>query len=183
MVKKWILGAAALGGLALLVAALMWTHWSTLPSAPKVPSVPSAAASAHQTGVDEKKGDHQKKSTVRPKSGDGVVYDFTSEDISNLATRPGSGNVIVMVFAEWCGYCKKMHPEYEKAAAELPQYTWGRLNSGTCPELVSELGVISFPTTLHYRDGKLIHTFTGARDATGLIQEVVMGPPPGLTNQ
>jgi thioredoxin-like negative regulator of GroEL len=98
------------------------------------------------------------------------VYDLTEEDVPNILKRDGT--VVVLVFAPWCGWCKKMMPEFYKAADSARNVTWARLDSEACPEAAGTLGVKSFPTTLIFRDGSLLHTVPGATSAETLIEQV-----------
>jgi thioredoxin-like negative regulator of GroEL len=100
-----------------------------------------------------------------------IIYELTDEDVPNIIQK--ERHVIIMVFAPWCKFCAKMAPEFAKAAQKLQKHcTWARLNADQFPQAAKALGVDSFPTTLQFKDGKLVKPMPGAMDAEKLIVQV-----------
>ncbi|XP_057490551.1 protein disulfide-isomerase-like [Actinidia eriantha] len=98
-------------------------------------------------------------------------------DHSNFAETVGKHDFIVVEFyAPWCGHCKKLAPEYEKAAAVLsshdPPVILAKVdaNEEKNKELASEFEVKGFPTIKILRNGgKNIQDYKGPRDADGIV--------------
>ncbi len=66
-----------------------------------------------------------------------------------------------------CGHCKKLAPEYEKAAADLEAQKI-KLVSVDCDvetEICSERKIRGYPTMTVFRDGKEISQYAGAHEA------------------
>lgn len=93
-----------------------------------------------------------------------------SGDMLQKQIARSSVPIVVDVWAPWCGPCRVMAPEYEKAAqATEPRARFLKLNSDNAQELSARLGIRGIPTMLVYRDGKEIARTSGARPARDII--------------
>ncbi len=74
--------------------------------------------------------------------------------------------VVVDVWAPWCGPCRSMAPQFEKAAQMLePDVRLLKLNSDEQPAISARYDIRSIPTMLLFKGGKLAARTAGAMDA------------------
>ncbi|PKI66876.1 hypothetical protein CRG98_012742 [Punica granatum] len=98
-------------------------------------------------------------------------------DHSNFSDVVGKHDFIVVEFyAPWCGHCKKLAPEYEKAASILsshdPPIALAKVdaNEEANRELATEHEVKGFPTLKIFRKGgKAVQEYKGPREAEGIV--------------
>ncbi|NPB02997.1 MAG: thioredoxin [Thermotogae bacterium] len=86
------------------------------------------------------------------------------------------GTVVVDLWADWCRPCKAIEPYLRELAKNYPQVKFLRLNTDEYPEVPMELGVVSIPTILFFRDGKEVKRIVGAKPKhvyQRTLQEVV----------
>ena len=76
-----------------------------------------------------------------------------------LSDRP----VLVDFWASWCGPCRMMPPVVEEIAAERPDIKVGKINVDEQPELAGQYRVMSIPTLLVMKGGKVVNQMVGAR--------------------
>jgi thioredoxin 1 len=79
--------------------------------------------------------------------------------------------ILVDFWAEWCGPCKKMLPILEELDGEgiVPV---GKLNVDENPLKSDEFSIISIPTMVLFKEGKVVHTITGAKPKHLIIKEI-----------
>ncbi|KAJ7965543.1 Protein disulfide-isomerase [Quillaja saponaria] len=98
-------------------------------------------------------------------------------DHSNFSDTISKHNFIVVEFyAPWCGHCKKLAPEFEKAASILSKHDSPVFlakvdaNEETNKGLASEFDIKGFPTLKILRNGgKTVQDYKGPRDANGIV--------------
>lgn len=77
--------------------------------------------------------------------------------------------VLVDFYADWCGPCKMMAPVVDALAAEADgKYKVAKLNIDEEMELAMRYRVMSIPTFIVFRDGKVVSTTIGATSAEDL---------------
>ena len=69
-----------------------------------------------------------------------------------------NGTVVIDFFAPWCSPCKMFSPVVDKIAEEYKgSVKVGKVNIDEDPELAQEFGVMSIPTLIVMRDGKVLN--------------------------
>ena len=79
--------------------------------------------------------------------------------------------LLIDFWAEWCGPCRMMAPEFERAAAQLePAVRLVKVNVDEEPALAQRYRVQSIPTLLLAFQGRELARAAGARSAAQLVQ-------------
>ncbi|XP_078440703.1 protein disulfide-isomerase-like [Wolffia australiana] len=108
-------------------------------------------------------------------------------DHSNLKETIAKHDFIVVEFyAPWCGHCKQLAPEYEKAAAILsehdPPIVLAKVDASdeSNKDLATEYNIGGFPTLKVFKKkGATVSDYQGPREADGIVEHLkkLMGPP------
>ncbi|MDO4467900.1 MAG: thioredoxin [Bacillota bacterium] len=79
--------------------------------------------------------------------------------------------VLVDFFATWCGPCKMLSPVLEKVQEELAgKIEIVKVDVDENMELAQQFGVMSVPTMLVFKQGKIVGSITGYQPAGALVQ-------------
>ncbi len=95
------------------------------------------------------------------------VKKITNENFEEL--RREDGTVLLDFYADWCGPCRMLSPIIDEIASERPDLTVGKVNVDDEPELSHEFGIVSIPTVIVMRRGKVVNRLTGARPKAQLL--------------
>ncbi len=78
--------------------------------------------------------------------------------------------VIVDFWAPWCGPCKMMAPNFERAAAEFPlKALFTKVNTENEQNLGTRFNIRSIPTIIVFKGGREVERVSGALDVNSLI--------------
>ncbi|MCI4349135.1 MAG: thioredoxin [Thermoplasmata archaeon] len=70
---------------------------------------------------------------------------------------------VIDVWAPWCGPCRMVSPIVERLSTRYNgKVQFGKLNSDDHGEKAGQLGIMSIPTLLFYKEGKLVDRIVGA---------------------
>ena len=78
--------------------------------------------------------------------------------------------VLVYFWATWCGPCQTMGPVVDELAQELTDVKVGKVNVDEQMVLAREYKVMSIPTFLVFKDGKVAERTLGVQEKSELEQ-------------
>ena len=77
--------------------------------------------------------------------------------------------VLLDFWASWCGPCRMVSPIVDEIAAERSDIKVGKINVDQEPELAAQFGVVSIPTLVVMKDGRIVNQAVGARPKAQLL--------------
>lgn len=73
-------------------------------------------------------------------------------------------------WAPWCGPCKMLSPVVDEIANEVTDSKFGKINVDEQPELAAQFKVMSIPTLVVIKDGKLVKKSVGAIPKAAILE-------------
>ena len=88
-------------------------------------------------------------------SSDKVIYATSLDDI------PKTGNVVIDFYADWCGPCKKLSPEFSRLSNEYETITFIKVNVDDAENLCKHYEVSALPTVIFIKDNEPVSIIKG----------------------
>lgn len=86
--------------------------------------------------------------------------------------RNNEGLSLLDFYADWCGPCRMVLPLVDEIAAERSDLLVGKINVNENPDLAREFGILSIPTLIVMKDGKIVNKASGARSKDQILELV-----------
>ena len=77
--------------------------------------------------------------------------------------------VLLDFWAPWCAPCRMVVPIIEEITGERPDIKVGKINVDEQPELASKFGIMSIPTLVVMKNGKIVQQVSGARPKEAIL--------------
>ena len=89
---------------------------------------------------------------------------------ANLETTIKDDAIVLLDFwASWCGPCRMVSPLVDEIAEENTAIKVGKINVDEQQGLAQSFGVMSLPTLVVMKDGKVVRQSTGARPKDAIL--------------
>ncbi|SCP97267.1 thioredoxin [Anaerobium acetethylicum] len=78
--------------------------------------------------------------------------------------------VLIDFWAEWCGPCRMLGPVIEELAGEVSNAKIGKVNVDEQPALAQQFGVMTIPTLIVIKDGKVVSNSVGVKPKAEVLK-------------
>ncbi len=100
----------------------------------------------------------------------GQTKTFTNANFENDVLKADKP-VLVDFWATWCGPCRMIAPTVEELAEEYAdRAVVGKVDVDENPELAKTYGVMSIPTLILFKDGKVVNQNVGLSTKRALVK-------------
>ena len=77
--------------------------------------------------------------------------------------------VLLDFWAPWCGPCRMVGPILDEIAGERSDIKVAKINVDEQPELAGQFGVMSIPTLVVMKDGRIVQQAVGVRPKAQIL--------------
>lgn len=92
--------------------------------------------------------------------------------IMNFDEEIKSGIVVVDFFATWCGPCKMLSPVMDEVESEITDVKFLKIDVDKEEELARRFSVMSIPTIIVFKDGKIMSQHVGFMSKDEIIEMI-----------
>ena len=78
--------------------------------------------------------------------------------------------VLLDFWASWCAPCRMVVPIIEEIANEREDIKVGKINVDEQPELASKFSIMSIPTLVVMKNGKIVQQVSGMRPKNAILE-------------
>jgi len=78
--------------------------------------------------------------------------------------------VLLDFWASWCAPCRMVVPIVEEIAGERRDIKVGKINVDEEPELANKFSIMSIPTLVVMKNGKIVQQVSGARPKDAILE-------------
>jgi len=107
------------------------------------------------------------------------VTDATALSEESFQAFITDGITMIEFYAPWCGHCKRLAPEYAKAAEQLNELddpiTLGKVDCTVEKTLCAKFGVRGYPTLKTFLNGEQVggERYGGQRTASAIVEHLI----------
>lgn len=98
-----------------------------------------------------------------------AVLHVTSENFETEVLQ-SEKPVLVDFWASWCGPCKMVAPVLEELVEEITDVKIVKVNVDQQPDLAQKFQIMSIPTMVLIKEGKVVDTTVGAQPKEDLVR-------------
>ncbi len=101
-----------------------------------------------------------------------ATFEFTDQNFKKEVLE-SELPVLVDFWATWCGPCKMIAPVVDELAKEYSgKIKIGKVNVDECSQTATRYGVMSIPTLIFFKKGKVSDQIVGALNKPGLKKKI-----------
>ena len=96
---------------------------------------------------------------------------ITKENFEELCLK-NEKTVLLDFWASWCGPCMMLSPVVDEIASENNELFVGKINVDEQPELAAAFSIVSIPTLVVIKNGKVAASSVGVRSKADILSMI-----------